>query len=101
MAEPSTWLPLTHLLVKEPLKSPVLLLQGQPAPAQEQELILVGVIPDLHLLHVPVRAPLGIVMAELDLVDDAQVSGLNDEGVSLGEPGMETWMRGAPHLHPL
>lgn len=86
MTEPARPLPLTHLLVKEPLQSPVLLLQGQPAPTQEQEFVLIGVVPDLHLLHVPIRAPLRVVMAELDLVDDAQVRGLDDEGVGLGGP---------------
>lgn len=30
-------------------------------------------------------------MAELDLVDDTQVSGLNDEGVSLEGPNMRAW----------
>lgn len=77
-------LPFTHLLIKEPLQSPILLLQGQPASTQEQELILIGVVPDLYLLHVPVCAPLGIVVAELDLVDDAQVRSLDNEGVGLG-----------------
>lgn len=83
--------PWWYLLIEEPLQPPVFLLQGQPAPTQEEKLILISVIPDFHLLHIPVSAPLGVVMAELDLVDDTQVSGLNDEGVSLEGPNMGAW----------
>lgn len=90
--------PLLHLLIEEPLEPAVLLLQGQPAPAQEQELVLIGVVPDLHLLHVPVRTPLGVVVAELDLVDDTQVGGLDDERVRLGSPDGGTGWRCTPLL---
>lgn len=64
----------------------ILLLQGQPASTQEQEFVLIGVIPDLYLLYIPVCTPFGVVVAKLDLVDDAQVSSLDDEGICLGSP---------------
>lgn len=39
-------------------------------------------------------------MAELDLVDDTQVSGLDDEGVSLGSPDVGTWVGRRPPPPP-
>lgn len=72
-----------YLLIKRTFYLLVLFLFGEPAFTEEHKRLLCGLIQDLHFFQEPVRTEHAIVMANLDLVQNAKVHSLYRKRVLL------------------